>query len=492
MKQNHIGRKICVFILIIFITGLYLYFIYPFPFDLLQDLTSTDTTLVSSNSSTAIVYQSVDMYSKVSSNATSLQLGEENDNASLLNLNPSDFFVNYDKGDSKATKPGLYEDSIRLYSHSSGNNNTISVEYLNGTIAYIEVYLINKSSTCQSCSTNIKVSSLNQDNIAVEDNNVYYINSSEFSINNARTVLDDNLQVRISKVSIYYYPSDITNPIVTIPDNISAYEGSGESIDPSVDTSTDLSTYYAPIYNKQGNELVSSLITLISDMTPVSYGDSRFALEKIDEDINNPGYFYTLYDTTENIRIPNTWGNGGHITIDEDTSIGVNREHVWPCNNMRLKEGAYRPDNTSKGHYSDLHNLRISQETTNKSHSDHYFGENLSSSNPYDPKPLHRGDVARILFYMDYRYDGDNGDGYVPGASLYLSDTIAEGGLSMGLVSQLVKWHLEDPVSEFEIARNNKIYYGVTASNGKTYKQGNRNPFIDHPELVCSLYKCEA
>ena len=44
----------------------------------------------------------------------------------------------------------------------------------------------------------------------------------------------------------------------------------------------------------------------------------------------------------------------------------------------------------------------------------------------------------------------------------------------------LIKWHLQDPVSPKEIAQNNAIY---------NY-QGNRNPYIDHPEYVCSIWSC--
>ncbi len=42
----------------------------------------------------------------------------------------------------------------------------------------------------------------------------------------------------------------------------------------------------------------------------------------------------------------------------------------------------------------------------------------------------------------------------------------------------LIKWHIEDPVSAKEIAQNNAIYL----------YQGNRNPYIDHPEYVCNIW----
>ena len=48
----------------------------------------------------------------------------------------------------------------------------------------------------------------------------------------------------------------------------------------------------------------------------------------------------------------------------------------------------------------------------------------------------------------------------------------------MGLKSTLVQWHNEDPPDALEQARNELIYSW----------QGNRNPFIDHPEWVACLY----
>ena len=55
--------------------------------------------------------------------------------------------------------------------------------------------------------------------------------------------------------------------------------------------------------------------------------------------------------------------------------------------------------------------------------------------------------------------------------------------LSNYSIDLLLKWHRQDPVSERELARN-EVIYGNETLNKCSYKQGNRNPFIDYPELA--------
>ena len=49
----------------------------------------------------------------------------------------------------------------------------------------------------------------------------------------------------------------------------------------------------------------------------------------------------------------------------------------------------------------------------------------------------------------------------------------------LGRISVLLQWNTEDPVSAFEMRRNDLIH-----SNW----QGNRNPFIDHPEWAAAIW----
>ena len=92
------------------------------------------------------------------------------------------------------------------------------------------------------------------------------------------------------------------------------------------------------------------------------------------------------------------------------------------------------------------------------------------------------------MFYMDLRYEG--GSHAVSGTAepdLRLTDnlslvTASSGNASiayMGSLSVLLQWHADDPPTEGERLRNALV---------QTY-QGNRNPFVDHPEWVACVYQ---
>lgn len=128
--------------------------------------------------------------------------------------------------------------------------------------------------------------------------------------------------------------------------------------------------------------------------------------------------------------------------------------------------------NGSVNHMTDLHNLRVSNSDINSYRSNKYFstsnsGETFYPNQSSDPNDDFTGDVARILFYMELVNPGLN-----------LVNNPSNNGHEMGDLSLLLKWAKEDPVDEFERQRNSRIYE----------YQGNRNPFIDHPEIIDKLY----
>lgn len=100
----------------------------------------------------------------------------------------------------------------------------------------------------------------------------------------------------------------------------------------------------------------------------------------------------------------------------------------------------------------------------------------------FEPDDEYKGDLARTYFYMVTCYRTTNFTQAAGGAKMFTySSGIAQ--LSQYSIDLLLKWHREDPVSKKELIRN-EVIFGNTTFNKGSYKQGNRNPFIDFPCLA--------
>jgi hypothetical protein len=87
-----------------------------------------------------------------------------------------------------------------------------------------------------------------------------------------------------------------------------------------------------------------------------------------------------------------------------------------------------------------------------------------------------KGDIARSQFYMAVRYEGGAGE---PDLELVENTVlISSSAAYMGRLSTLIQWHKLDPVDAAERQRNDGVY-GY---------QGNRNPFVDHPDWVQTVF----
>lgn len=101
------------------------------------------------------------------------------------------------------------------------------------------------------------------------------------------------------------------------------------------------------------------------------------------------------------------------------------------------------------------------------SNSDDYGG----STNIYEPSDIYKGDFARMYLYVVCAYEGE-----LTWQTNYMftSDDNKQTTILPWAKELLLKWHRQDPVSDKERDRNNAV----------ESLQGNRNPFIDYPELV--------
>ena len=112
------------------------------------------------------------------------------------------------------------------------------------------------------------------------------------------------------------------------------------------------------------------------------------------------------------------------------------------------------------------------------------IGPNTSSasytSTVIEPIDAYKGDLARTILYVATAYEGNiaawqansNANDVLNGTSYPAFDN--------WYLLLLYGWHIQDPVSTKEIDRNNDVYM----------IQGNRNPFIDHPEYVTQVWQC--
>ncbi len=226
--------------------------------------------------------------------------------------------------------------------------------------------------------------------------------------------------------------------------------------------------YYTDAEGKSGDALKAALHDIIDDHQEREYGELRdFILPESDEDPDNPDNVILLY--TGRSQSKSSFGGAAN---------DWNREHVWAKSHGNF--GNEPPSGT------DAHHIRPTDASVNSDRGNKDFDnggtenseakDNFSDSDSWEPRDEVKGDVARMMFYMATRYEGDSGE-----LDLELVDfTDSSPGREplLGKLSTLLEWHALDPVDDFERKRNEVIF---------KYQQ-NRNPFIDHPEYVNCIW----
>lgn len=187
--------------------------------------------------------------------------------------------------------------------------------------------------------------------------------------------------------------------------------------------------------------------------------------------IKRVGYDAMLNKPAEGFYITDPGASGAAYSItafysgtERKGTSGMNREHVWPASRTVGGRGNDVLED-------DIHVTRPTITSENSDRGNSFYVEGLSSqSEGWDPKAAgldesYRGDCARIIFYCaiaDTRL------------SIVDSNNDSTGKHTMGKLSDLLKWNRQYPVTERENIRN----------KGAELLQGNRNPFIDHPEYA--------
>jgi endonuclease I len=245
-----------------------------------------------------------------------------------------------------------------------------------------------------------------------------------------------------------------------------AFSGGGGSDPGDPGNPPDPGDYYAAASGKTGAALKSALHTIISSQTKLTYEQVWNALKDTDQDPANPNNVILLYSGRSQAKST----NGGGVN-------DWNREHVWA-----KSHGDF---GTATGPGTDVHHLRPEDVSVNSARGNLDFDNGGSAvtecpgctadGDSFAPRAAVRGDVARMIFYMAVRYEGGGG-----WPNLEPNNSVNNGTAPyIGKLSVLKAWSAADPPDAFEKRRNQVIF--------DTW-QHNRNPFIDHPEWVSSIW----
>lgn len=238
--------------------------------------------------------------------------------------------------------------------------------------------------------------------------------------------------------------------------------------------------YYDSANGLGGEALKSQLYNIIKNHVEYLYTadttDCWDILKETDKDTLNPDNVILLY-TGWSVNAAQEWNDGN----------GWSREHVWA-----KSRGQFDPDIFGPGAGTDVHNLRPADPSVNTARNNRWFAEctteYIDPDGPtgsyigdegqwvWKPRDEVKGDVARMIFYMAVRYEGENGEPDLEVVDYFPPNDTQDP--VHALFSDLLQWHIDDPVDDWERNRNDIVY---------SY-QKNRNPFIDHPEWIQCIW----
>ena len=242
-----------------------------------------------------------------------------------------------------------------------------------------------------------------------------------------------------------------------------------DCLKPSVATYSFDAHYSRVTENLRGPALKTALNQSIRHQTRLLYRCVWEAVAEANQDPVNSENVLLAYSRRS---IPKSARAGGDNQNQKDY---WNREHVWPASHGVKNTAAF----------TDLHHIFAADATVNSSRGDKDFDNGGSrhkeckgcrtDADSWEPPDEIKGDIARVLFYMAVRYEGNDSSG---ADDLKLVNTVTDSKSAlMGVRSTLLAWHCADPVSDPERRRNNVVYSW----------QGNRNPFVDRPDWLGSM-----
>ena len=199
--------------------------------------------------------------------------------------------------------------------------------------------------------------------------------------------------------------------------------------------------------------------------------------------VSNDPYNYKVGQASEG-------GNQCGSTNQNNEGFCYNREHSLPKNffggqtalpmasdaNFIIPTDYYVNSKRADYNYGEVGNATITFKNGTK------IGSSVTpgySGVVFEPINEFKGDLARMHLYFITRYESQLPSFNALNRPNNPFDGSTGQGFQTWYIKMLLRWAVQDPVSQKEIDRNNAVYK----------YQGNRNPFIDHPEWIAEIWK---
>ena len=212
----------------------------------------------------------------------------------------------------------------------------------------------------------------------------------------------------------------------------------------------------------------------------IYYENNGTVLDMYSENPTGPD----AYEYTYAIENPDDRDSGSGGTSEGEY---YNREHIIPQSvfdsNDPMKNDAHFVVPSDKYVNAQRGNLPFGKvQTANYTSSNgSKRGNNLNSgysagysNDVFEPINEFKGDIARMYYYFVTRYE----DGLTGFNTYDMFNGSTNQAFDLTFLNILYTWHIQDPVSQREMDRNDAIFNA----------QNNRNPFIDYPDYVLSIW----
>ncbi len=239
------------------------------------------------------------------------------------------------------------------------------------------------------------------------------------------------------------------------------------------------SGYYNSAQGLTGSALKTALHNIIKNHNSVSYASLWNHFPDTDKKTN--GKVWDIYSDIPGGTPPYVFTfSADQCGSYSGEGICYNREHSWP---QSWFNSATTPS-------SDLFHIYPTDGYVNNIRSSYSYGDVSTpswtslnggmlgacsdagySQTVFEPIDEYKGDLARGYFYMSTRYQSEDGSWSTSGGT-------NKSTILPWQVDVLLQWSHQDSVSSKEIDRNNAVYQ----------IQNNRNPFIDNPQWIDSIW----